>query len=331
MKEVVLMKIKVLAGVIVTLAALIIVVLGVFRIMADVQPGRDASAKLGIPYPTVIAHRGASYLAPEETMPAFLLARELGADYIEMDLQRTKDGAIVAFHDDTLERTTNVKEVFPGREKQFINTFNLGELKRLDAGSWFNKAYPDRAHPTFANQKILTLEEVIAVVEGGVNKPGLYLETKSPERSPGIEKLIVEILALRGWIGPNAKKGALIFQSFDAASLAKFKELAPEVPRTYLIDEDMARKESWSELVDRAVAHSGVGPVGYLGFPWNIGKAHKKGLLVHVYTINELAHIRLFSFFGADGLFTDRCDRLLVYQGRTLPAQPADILKKLGY
>ncbi|TAL32740.1 MAG: glycerophosphodiester phosphodiesterase [Spirochaetes bacterium] len=325
------MKMKVGAGILVTLAALVVVVLGIARIMADVQPGRDAAAKLGIPCPAVIAHRGASYLAPEETAPAFILARDLGADYLELDLQRTKDGAIVAFHDDTLERTTNVKEVFPGREKQFISAFNLGELKRLDAGSWFNKQYPDRARPAYADQKILTIEEAVAIAEGGANKIGLYLETKSPERSPGIEKLIVEILALRGWIGPNAKKGALIFQSFDSGSLDRLKELAPSIPRSYLVDEDMAKKESWASLVERASAHSGVGPVGYLAFPWNIGKAHKKGLLVHVYTINELAHFRLFSFFGADGLFTDRCDQLLAYQGRVLPAPPADILKKYGY
>jgi hypothetical protein len=95
--------------------------------LADDSLGRALSEAAGIPWPAVIAHRGASHDAPEETAPAYLTARELGADYLEADLQRTRDGVLVALHDDTLERTTDVAKVFPGREKEPVSRFTLVE------------------------------------------------------------------------------------------------------------------------------------------------------------------------------------------------------------
>ena len=129
--------------------------------------------KTGIPAKAVIAHRGASWFAPEETEPAYILARELGADYLEFDIQLTSDGVPVLFHDDTLERTTNVAEVFPQRKSGAISAFTLTELKSLDAGSWFNIKTPDRARPSYKNLRILTLEEVIKIASSG--RPGQRL------------------------------------------------------------------------------------------------------------------------------------------------------------
>src|SRR5262245_573647 len=102
-----------------------------------------------------IAHRGASGYAPEHTMAAYKLAIDQGVDYVEQDLGVTKDGILVCLHDDTLERTTNVEDVFPeratsdarsNRKRWLINDFTLAELKRLDAGSWFD--------PKFAGERI---------------------------------------------------------------------------------------------------------------------------------------------------------------------------------
>ncbi|RMN94095.1 Glycerophosphoryl diester phosphodiesterase [Pseudomonas cannabina] len=150
------------------------------------SPGKLLSEKYGLPWPAAIAHRGASFDAPEETIPAYTLARDLGADYLEMDIQRTKDGVLIALHDDVLERTTNIAQVFPTRVKDPVSSFTLAELKQLDAGSWFNKAYPDRARDSYAGLQILTLDEVIDIAEGGANKPGLYIETKVPNKIPGV-------------------------------------------------------------------------------------------------------------------------------------------------
>jgi glycerophosphoryl diester phosphodiesterase len=214
--------------------------------MAANEPGKALAAKIGVPWPAVIAHRGASFDAPEETIPSYTLARELGADYLEMDIQRTKDGVLIALHDDTLERTTNVAEVFPDRAKDPLSSFTLDEIKRLDAGSWFNKAHPDRARARYAGLKILTLDEVIDIAEGGKNKPGLYIETKVPAQFPGIEEDLKKKLEQRGWLSqrPAAEKGhvnvahtpgRVILQTFEKPSLELLQKAMPDTPKILLL------------------------------------------------------------------------------------------------
>lgn len=209
-------------------------------------PGKALSAKIGLPWPAVIAHRGASYDAPEETIPAYTLARDLGADYLEMDIQRTKDGVLIALHDDTLERTTNIAEVFPKRIKDPLNTFTLAEVKQLDAGTWFNKAHPDRARSSYAGLQILTLDEVIDIAEGGANKPGLYIETKAPSQFPGIEADLKKNLDKRGWLTsrPAAAAGhvsvaqmpgRVVLQTFEKPSLVLLQKEMPQVPKVLLL------------------------------------------------------------------------------------------------
>src|SRR6266536_4610688 len=119
----------------------------------------------------LIAHRGASGYAPEHTEASYRLAIEQKADFVEPDLAVSKDGVLVCLHDDTLERTTNAADVFADRPSKasdatestrrpgkhwLANDFTVAELKRLDSGKWFS--------PKFAGQKILTFEEMIAVV-----------------------------------------------------------------------------------------------------------------------------------------------------------------------
>ncbi len=289
---------------------------------------------IGMPDRAVIAHRGASYLAPEETEPAYLLARDMGVDYLEMDLQRTKDHALIVLHDDTLERTTNVKEVFPGREKDTIDKFTLAEIKQLDAGSWFNRANPDRARAKYAGVKILTLEEVIAIAESGAKKPAIYIETKSASRYPGYEKELVELLSRKGWLGKSRETELprVIFQSFYESSLQQLKALAPEIPRVFLFGRDTVGKEGWGAFSKKVAEYaSGIGPVAYLAWPWNLSKAHQAGLAVHPYTINNRWGFGLLAFFGANGFFTDRCDVLMRFYGRNLAAEPESILARHGY
>jgi glycerophosphoryl diester phosphodiesterase len=310
--------------------AVLAVLFLVVRIMGSPGAGKAAAERIGIPHPAVIAHRGASYLAPEETAPAYVIARDMGVDYLEMDIQRTRDGALVAVHDDTLERTTNVKDVFPGRQKDSIHSFTLKEIKKLDAGSWFNKQYPERARRGFAGLRILTLDEIITIASEGAQKPGLYIESKDPVKFPGIENDIVKLLDGRGVMeSPAGAPPRVIFQSFDKNSLYRFKQRAPGIPRVYLIDQDMEKKSGWDALLQEASeAGSGVGPVGYLGWPWKTGAAHRRGLIVHIYTINVPWQFRLFCLFSADGFFTDRPDTLLAYYGRQLKSDPAESLKK---
>ncbi len=319
----------------IAVAAVLLAAAGILRLIGSPAAGERACAKLGIPRHPVIAHRGASYYAPEETAQSFMLARDLGADYIELDVQRTRDGEIVAFHDDTPLRTTNAGELYPGRENNFITTFTLQELKALDAGSWFNKRFPERARREFEGARILTLEETIAIVKSGGGSTGLYIETKEPKRSPGIERQLVDLLVKTGWMSEADMRGTksvparVIFQSFDINSLAILRSLAPNIPRVYLIDEKMEKETGWNALLDRAAGlGAGIGPVGYLGYPGNIGKAHRRGMCVHIYTINVKWQMYLFAFFGADGFFSDRCDLVMDFYGRRPRADIAELLDK---
>jgi glycerophosphoryl diester phosphodiesterase len=219
-------------------------------ILAAEQPGKALAAKIGVPWPAVIGHRGASFDAPEETIPSYALARDLGADYLEMDIQRTKDGVLIALHDDTLGRTTNIAQVYPDRIKDPISSFTLEELKRLDAGSWFNAAYPARARSSYVGLKILTLNEVIDIAEEGENKPGLYIETKVPAQFPGVEEDLQKLLAKRGWINQPATKtrvaakgkvnvantpGRIVLQTFEKPSLELLQKYMPQVPKVLLL------------------------------------------------------------------------------------------------
>lgn len=213
--------------------------------IASEPTGKALSEKAGIPWPAVIAHRGASFDAPEETIPAYILARDLGADYLELDLQRTQDGVLIALHDDNLRRTTNVAEVFAARADEPVNRFTLAELKQLDAGSWFNKAYPERARKGYAGLKILTLDEVIDIAEGGANKPGLYIETKAPGQFPGIEADLKKALDKRGWLSERPAAagqvnvahlpGRVVLQTFEKNSLQLLHKEMPQVPKVLLL------------------------------------------------------------------------------------------------
>ncbi|MCK7536488.1 MAG: hypothetical protein MZV63_38680 [Marinilabiliales bacterium] len=119
-----------------------------------------------MPDNAVIAHRGTIYWAPELTEAAFRWARNTGADYLELDVHRSKDSVLIIMHDKTFKRTTDVAEKFPGREGDPISSFTLEEIMQLDAGSAFNKKNPDQARQSFAGQNVLVFEDVFRIAEG---------------------------------------------------------------------------------------------------------------------------------------------------------------------
>ncbi|MBD9609138.1 MULTISPECIES: glycerophosphodiester phosphodiesterase [Pseudomonas] len=230
-------------------ALLLSLMLGLGQAQATSEPSPSALAtRLGIPHPAVIAHRGASFDAPESTAAAYKLARDLGADYLEMDLQRSKDGVLFALHDNNLQRTTDVATKFPERKDSPANEFTIAELKTLDAGSWFNTVYPDRARPGYVGLKILTLDEIIDIAQGNpLHKPGLYIETKEPKQFPGIERDLKDKLQDRGWLSPTGSKlaksnlavgqgkGKVVLQTFEKSSLELLEKEMPQVPKILLL------------------------------------------------------------------------------------------------
>ena len=195
----------------------------------------------------LIAHRGASGYAPEHTAAAYKLAIEQKADFVEPDLAVTKDNVLICLHDDTLERTTNVAEVFPDRASAataatestrrpgkhwLANDFTLAEIKRLDAGKWFD--------PKFAGEQILTFQEMIELVRG---HGGIYPELKSPplytSRGVDMEKLFVDVVKKHGLDTPESLKTMpVIIQSFDEATIRRVAVDLPTIPRVFLTSKD---------------------------------------------------------------------------------------------
>lgn len=180
------------------------------------------------PKDAIVGHRGTAFWAPESTEAAYRWAREAGVDYLEADLQLSKDGVIVIVHDDNIHAKTNAMEKFPDKNagttdapKFYVKDFTLAELRQLDAGSWFNNEdHKNEWRASYAGLHILTLKDLVKIAEGnrlvygtdGVisyapddewngNVPGIYAETKEPRLNPGqdIEKKLYDELDELGW------------------------------------------------------------------------------------------------------------------------------------
>jgi glycerophosphoryl diester phosphodiesterase len=319
-------------------------------LMACLLPVATAGRKAAsIKKPLLIAHRGASGYAPEHTLAAYERAIEQGADFVEQDLQLTKDGALVCIHDADLARTTDVAELFPdratlrdpdgeGKAKRgwYTIDFTLAEIKRLDAGSWFNRANPFAASDSYAGQRVPTLEEAIRLVG---NRAGLYIEMKQYPfyKSAGadIAGKLAAALKSSGFDNPRANSRVFI-QSFSKESLLRMKEIAPRFRRIQLLPmEDAGRKEDSGKITPALAKEiggyaQGVGPSkAMITGAVDASTFHAAGLLIHSYTFrgatsasarrpldetqqngstlreNIIADIQRYVGYGIDGGFTD--------------------------
>jgi glycerophosphoryl diester phosphodiesterase len=278
----------------------------------------------------VVAHRGASAYAPEHTLASYRLALEQGADFVEQDLAVTKDGVLICLHDPTLDRTTNVEELFPDRfstvtwegktvRSWLANDFTLEEIKRLDAGSWFDKK--------FAGEKIPTFQEAIDLVKG---KAGMYPELKVPEiykgRNVDFEKMVADVLAKNGLLGDTRDaKTPIILQTFSEETVRKLAAMKLGVPVVYLLDDRRGGLDKWSTresiAAAKAAGATGLGPAKaiLLKHPSVVQWAHDLGMTVTPYTFRasntgkfgsvkeEMAYF-LYDL-GVDAVFTDNPDQ----------------------
>jgi glycerophosphoryl diester phosphodiesterase len=166
-----------------------------------------------------IAHRGASAYAPENTLAALRKAIARDADVVEFDVHRTRDGALVLLHDATLDRTTDVRRVFPGRAPWRVQDFTHAELMRLDAGSWMDREY--------AGERIPTIDEAFDVLAlGGC---GALVELKSPQLQPGILEEVATAAHAARRLGGHRLELRVTVQSFDHQAMRRLVELAPDV------------------------------------------------------------------------------------------------------
>ena len=275
---------------------------------------------------TLIAHRGASAYAPEHTLAAYKMAMDMGADFVEQDLAVTRDGVLICLHDPSLERTTNVEEVFPDRatmqsldgrpaRKMWIaNDFTLAEIKRLDAGSWFD--------PKFKDEKIVTFDEAVALIRG---KAGMFPEIKDPDlynsRHVEFEKIVAAALDKHKLRGPAAdRKTPVILQTFGQQTARNLAAMKIGVPVVLLLGnakgfETADGVKAWKGIVQ------GFGPEKNIIVknPDFVKWAHAEGMSVTLYTVTTREKTQypdvtaemnyLLNTLGADALFTDNPDK----------------------
>jgi len=237
----------------------------------------------------VIAHRGASGQAPENTLAAFRRAVELGARYIETDLHLTRDARLVAIHDPTLDRTTT------GQGGVLLHT--LEQIRALDAGSWFQA----NSSESFAGERVPTLDEILEFA--AERDIGLFLEIKS-DGGWGIERALAAALRDRPLAG-------VVVLSFDASLLDSIHRLNRTLMTGWLCDHPA------SDLVERAVRLGArqLAPRSDLVTPALVQQAHQEGLQVVAWTVNDPEQMRRLADAKVDGIMSDYPDRLVQVLG----------------
>ncbi len=222
----------------------------------------------------IIGHRGANNIAPENTLKSFKKAIELGADYIEFDVHRTKDYEIVIMHDSSTFATTG--------HRGTIKRMTLNELNKLDCGE---------------GEKIPTLREVIELAKG---KIGLQIEIKAKSLADSLVSLLKS---------ENLIESTLI-SSFLHEELLKIKKIEPNLKVATLEPITTKISKEWSYLggiINNAIRHScyAVHPLYNLVNQKFVDFAHENNLKINIWTVNSRAAMKKFVRMGVDGLITD--------------------------
>lgn len=225
-----------------------------------------------------IAHRGASGLAPENTLAAFRKAVDIGADFVEFDVQLSKDGSVIILHDLTLDRTTDGTGA-PG-------DYSLQELKQLDAGSSFSAE--------FKGEPLPTLDETLGYLKGKIKAD---IEIKVSTFNPVLVQKVIDLVR-------NHDFGrSCILTSFDHASIEEVKRLAPELKTGFIINQlydGMEFKGNWDYVVAK---HTLVDEKF-------IQKAKEAKMIVYAYTVNDEETMKRLIGVGVAGIITNFPDRL---------------------
>ncbi|WP_328899649.1 glycerophosphodiester phosphodiesterase family protein [Streptomyces sp. NBC_00441] len=262
--------------------------------VAPVRRAADAKAD----HPRVYAHRGASAYAPENTLRSVDKADALGFDWVENDVQLTRDGVVVVIHDTDLRRTTNAEEVFPDRAPWAVKDFTAAEISRLDAGGWFGPAY--------AGTRVPTLHQYLKRL--GHNGQNLLLEIKSPESYPGIERATLRVLDEEGWLDTSHVRSRLVIQSFGADSVRTVHSLRPDVVTGFLGAPAVSELPAYAAFADQInPSYTGLSS-GYVTAAHALKGPHGKALQVNPWTVNGAAAARRVEGMGVDGIITNTPD-----------------------
>ncbi|MFE5806151.1 glycerophosphodiester phosphodiesterase [Streptomyces sp. NPDC056491] len=258
-------------------------------------PGAGRAALGG---PVVYAHRGASAYAPENTLDAIDLAMQMGFDWVENDVQRTKDGVLVVIHDDTLARTTDVEQRFPGRSPWKVKDFTAAEIAGLDAGSWFGEEY--------AGASVPTLREYLDRVQR--NQQRLLLEIKKPELYPGIEEQTLRVLDEAGWLDARHVAQRLVVQSFSADCVRIVHGLRPDLMTAFLGTPAVADLPRYAEFTDRINPWHTTISADWVSAVHGLRGAHGRAMEVDTWIVDDAATARKVQAMGVDGIITNAPD-----------------------
>lgn len=235
----------------------------------------------------VIAHRGNSAVAPENTLAAFEAAWRSGADMIELDIQASADGHAVVIHNDTLDATTDATGP--------VSTRTAADLAEVDAGAWFS--------PVFAGQRVPLLADVLTWMgqRAGI---GLLLEFKG-EWDPAPVSAVVEQIEAAGVAQRT------VVQSFSVTTVQALADVAPSLRRGLLIE--TLAEDTFSQCARLRVAQCNPSGQILLDQPETLGLIRERGMQAMVWTVNEPQHWEALLQLRADGIITDRPDRLRGY------------------
>jgi glycerophosphoryl diester phosphodiesterase len=236
----------------------------------------------------VWAHRGASAYAPENTLPAFLLAERMGADGVELDVQLTADGEVVVIHDETMERTTDGTGA--------VAELTLAELRRVDACNGLGE---------YAGTVIPTLAEVFTALAPG--RLTINVELKAlTEFRPGIEPVVAELIAA------HDLADRIVVSSFNHYSLKTLQQLAPTLRLGLLLAENLYLPWEYAAEFGAAAIHP---RWEVLRVPGMVEYARAAGIAVHPWTVNTEADLAWVFGLGVDAVITDHPDRALRIRG----------------
>jgi glycerophosphoryl diester phosphodiesterase len=227
----------------------------------------------------ITGHRGASGLAPENTISAMQKAIEVGSDYSELDVQETSDGVLILLHDSSLKRTTGI-------EKN-IWELDYASLDDLDAGSWFG--------PEFKGESIPTLEEVMDFVRG---KMKLNIEMKVNSHEEMLAERVVKTIEKKDFISE------CIITSFDFESINKVRALNKKIQVGYLFSKIPEDVDVFAADVDLFSVNYKIVDAEF------VKKANANHKSVHVYTVNDPEEMKRLINIGVDNIITDRPDVL---------------------
>jgi glycerophosphoryl diester phosphodiesterase len=231
----------------------------------------------------IIAHRGFSSRAPENTMAAIYAAIEFGVDGVELDVHRSKDGELVILHDEMVNRTTN--------GQGYVRDLTWDELRRLDAGGWFA--------PEFAGERIPRLRSLLT--EAGRAGILVNIELKTDVFAyPGIEEQVIRLLRELDFVE------RCLVSSFNHYSLVRVSRILPELATAVLYSGHLFQPWKYARQINATILHPQFNSVT----PELIRDAKRCGILVNPWTVNEPAQVRRMRACGVNAVITDYPDRV---------------------